>query len=67
MSRQQDPIGTGSPGDYSDLPVRPTGGGYGATADDIARGYLRIENADTDSRTGTYPPTPVLRRDSGLI
>lgn len=53
-------------GNY-DMPVRPAGPGYGATAEDIARGYSVIPNVDTDSRTGTYPPTPVLRRESGLI
>ncbi len=51
----------------ADLPVRPPGGGYGATSADIARGYCAIPDTDTDSRTGTYPPSPTLRRDSGLI
>lgn len=49
------------------LPVRPAGGGFGATAGDIARGYSRIPNVDTDSRTGMYPPQPTLRRDSDGI
>ncbi len=49
----------------ADLPVRPPGGGYGATSADIARGYCRIENTDTDSRTGLdrsrVPTIPAVR------
>ncbi len=52
-----------NPGDYSDLPVRAPPPGYGATAEDIARGHLRIENVDVEGRIGldrsrvpTIPP-----------
>jgi hypothetical protein len=61
-----------NPGDYSDLPVRPAAGGYGATSEDIARGYKAIPNTDTDSRTGPYPAAPAgqpetLTRDKDNI
>lgn len=55
----------GEDGDYA-CPVRPPGGGYGATTQDITRGYRRIPNTDTDSRTGTYPPSPTLRDSDGI-
>ena len=42
--------GSGRP--YS-MPVRPAGGGYGATAAEIARGYKRIAITDTDDRPGS--------------
>lgn len=41
-----------------DLPIRRPGGGYGATAKDIACGYKSIPDTDTDSRTGPYPAAP---------
>jgi hypothetical protein len=39
------------------LPVRPTEGGYGASADDIARGYKVVSPNDTggDPRIGPWP------------
>lgn len=47
-----------NPGDYSDLPVRPAMGGYGASAADIARGYRSVPMDNTDGRTGPFPEAP---------
>ncbi len=55
----------------ADLPVRPAMGGYGASDQDIARGYRPIPYTDTDARTGPYPAAPpgkpevLIRDDKG--
>jgi hypothetical protein len=54
----KDPTSRDNPGDYSNMPVRPAGGGYGATAEEIARGYRSLVIPDTDSRNGPFPAAP---------
>jgi hypothetical protein len=66
MAAKQQDTSLDNPGDYADLPVRPAGGGYGATAEDIARGYRPIEQDRTDGRTAPIPehfPTIPAKRE----
>lgn len=46
--------------DY-DMPVRPAQPGYGATAEDIARGYLKPAEPPVDDM-GIYSATLIVRR-----